>query len=150
MGRKQKAFSGKQILWRKNKMTDGAFERTKEKTYQYFVRCCHDYLTNSERLSSISKKTGTDGVEIVFTKDSELVYVLYKSLKEQVSFVETSFRKLNEKDPILARIMYLNLVEKKTFDEIGKQRLVEVSRRSASRKYAKKHWEEFFNKTVLG
>ena len=118
--------------------------------YRYFLRCCHDYLNNVERLSKISRTVKESGSEIVFAGNSEIDYVLQKTLKEQISFVDSSFDKLDKKDPILAKIMYQNLVEKKTFDEIGRQRLVEVSRRSASRKYAKKDWEKIFNETVLG
>lgn len=118
--------------------------------YQYFLRCCHDYSNNADRLSKISRTVKENGSEIVFAGSSEIDYVLQKTLKEQISFVDSSFDKLDKKDPILAKIMYQNLIEKKTFDEIGRQRLVEVSRRSASRKYAKKDWEKIFNETVLG
>jgi hypothetical protein len=136
----------------KNEMIDDAVEclKEKERSYQCFVRCCHDYTNNINRLFNISKTLKTDGNEVYYVKNSDLDYVLQNSLKEQTAFVESSFDKLNKKDPILAKIMYLNLVENKTFDEIGKRRLVEVSRRSASRKYAKKNWERLFNETVLG
>ena len=87
--------------------------------------------------------------ENFYVKNSELDYVAQNILLEQVKFVDRAFEKLKEKDPILSKIMYLNLVEKKTFDEIGKHRLVEVSRRGASRKYAKKYWEKIFNETIL-
>ena len=118
-------------------------------SYQYFERCCHDYLNNKERLLSMSKSMKIEDSRVFFVKSSELDYVAQNILLEQVDLVERMFEKLKEKDPILSKIMYLNLVEKKTFDEIGKQRLVEVSRRTASRKYAKKYWEEIFNETIL-
>ena len=122
----------------------------KERTYQYFVRCCHDYLNNVDRLLNDFGSTEKNTKDDLFAKENELDYVLQKTLKEQIGFVESSFEKLNKKDPILSEIMYLNLVEKKTFDEIGQKRLVAVSRRSASRKYPKKDWERAFNETVLG
>lgn len=97
----------------------------------------------------MSKSMKIEDSRVFFVKSSELDYVAQNILLEQVDLVERMFEKLKEKDPILSKIMYLNLVEKKTFDEIGKQRLVEVSRRTASRKYAKKYWEEIFNETIL-
>ena len=118
-------------------------------SYQYFIRCCHDYLNNKERLLNISKSARAEDSETLYVKNSELDYVAQNILLEQVGLVERTFEKLKKKDPILSKIMYLNLVEKKTFDEIGKRRLVEVSRRGASRKYAKKYWEKIFNETIL-
>ena len=96
--------------------------------YQYFLRCCHDYSNNTDRLSKISRTVKENGSEIIFAGSSEIDYVLQKTLKEQISFVDSSFDKLDKKDPILAKIMYQNLVEKKTFDEIGRQRLLQFRR----------------------
>ena len=97
----------------------------------------------------MSKSIKTEDGRMFYVKESELDYVAQNILLEQIEFVDRTFEKLKEKDPVLSKIMHLNLVEKMTFDEIGKQRLVEVSRRSASRKYAKKYWEEFFNETIF-
>ena len=97
----------------------------------------------------MSQSVKTEDNRIFYVRDSELDYVAQNILLEQVSFVDRVFKKLKEKDPILSKIMYMNLVEKKTFDEIGKYRLVEISRRGASRKYAKKYWEKVFNETIL-
>ncbi len=97
----------------------------------------------------ILRNTDKNSSDARFINNNELDYVFQKILEEQVEYVESTFKKLKEKDPLLSKIMYLNLVEKITFDEIGSGRLVEVSRRSASRKYAKKSWEEFYNENVF-
>ncbi len=121
----------------------------KKINYEGFVRCCHDYLNNKERLIMMRGNTQNRTNEIGRFKNDELDFIFQKILEDKVEYVENTFKKLKEKDPVLSKIMYLNLVEKKTFDEIGKRRLVEVSRRTASRKYAKKLWEDFYNENIF-
>ena len=124
-------------------------QRIPKGKYSYFVRCCHDYLHNKERLFRCMNSLEPQGERKGQAENSEHDLMLQNILKEQIDFVDSSFEQLRRKDPILSRIMYLNLVENRSFDEISRKRMVGVSRRNTSRKYAKRSWEKIFNETVL-
>lgn len=102
--------------------------------YSRFVSCCRRYRTAKAMLNEES-----------FDPVSLIDMDIKRRLEQETRAVEEIFRRIDEKNPKLSRIMFLKLVDRKPLRTIGLSSEVNMSKRQIVMKYPEKDWEALYN-----